>query len=556
MSHRNFTTHPIVVRRLEVCRVVDVTPRMRRITLTGSQLREFERGGMRMPAFASTGFDDHVKLVFATNGDVESVLPVQRARGIDWLPCEGRETRDYTPRRFDAEAGELELDFVMHGDGPAASWAARAKPGDPLHTVGPKSSIVLPEDIDRVVLVGDETALPAIGRFFDERPTAVGADVVIAVGDEAARQEFALRDEDTLSWVTPEALIPAVQALAWAERPFVWAGAESRALLPLRRWLKREKRHPKSHTDITGYWHAEAEPEQVEDAAQGVGVEALLSPVPWFAVRAAVRVGLLESVERAPGTVAELAERLELQVDALGPLVDLLVGLGILGSGQAGDSVPGGPVGRLRLAELGELVLADDHVRAAFDDTVEARAIEALLYLPEQLRDGVDPFVRAHGSTAATLLESDHCDEHAESVIGLDFVASALCEIAEVRSAHRIAVTGPGARAVSAALEAQELVEADCEPEVALLASALGHRVDADARTVIRAVTAPRMVVVEEMPPRSTDPEEAEHALIAMATRGPRELAGLRALAEAEGWRQVSHTSLGWRYEALVFDRA
>jgi NADPH-dependent ferric siderophore reductase len=546
MSHRNFTTHPIVVRRLEVSRVVDVTPRMRRITLTGSQLRDFDRDGMPMPAFASTGFDDHVKLVFATDGDLESALPVQRARSIDWLPCEGRETRDYTPRRFDAEAGELDLDFVMHGDGPAASWAAQAQPGDPLHTVGPKSSIVLPEDIDRVVLVGDETALPAIGRFFDERPTDVGADVVIAVEDDTARQEFALREGDTLTWVAPEGLVPAVQALPWAERPFVWAGAESRTLLPLRRWLKREKQQAKSHTDITGYWHAEPEPAHAEDAAQPVDVETLLTPVPWFAVRAATRVGLLEGVERSPGTVAELADRLALRTDVLAPLVDLLVGLRILASGD-GD--------RVELGELGEVVLADDHLRASFDDTVEARAIEALVHLPEQLREEVDPFARSHGTTAAALLESDHREEHAGSVAGFAFVASGLQEIAEVAAARRIAVSGPGTGAVSEALDAGVLVGAGAEAEIALLASALGHHVDADARALIRAVGAPRLVVVEEVPPRSTDPDVAEHVLVDVAMRGPRDLAGLRALAEAEGWRQVSHTSLGWWYEALVFER-
>lgn len=122
MPQRNFVTHPLVLRELTVARLIDVTPRMRRVTLTGDQLRAFSNAGFDLPAFVSDGFDDHVKLVFSETGDATEALPVQRAHSIDWLENTVTLTRDYTPRRFDPVLGELDLDFVRHGDGPAATW--------------------------------------------------------------------------------------------------------------------------------------------------------------------------------------------------------------------------------------------------------------------------------------------------------------------------------------------------------------------------------------------------------------------------------------------------
>lgn len=220
MAHHDLVTHPIVLRHLEVAAVVDVTDRMRRVTLVGEELAGFSRDGLDLPPFVSTGFDDHVKIVLAEGGDLATVLPVQRAQSIDWPDAPHGRVRDYTPRRWDPETGALELDFVRHGDGPAARWAEGARVGDRLHIAGPKSSVVLPAALDWVLLAGDETALPAIGRFLDERPTAAPVQVVVEVHDDSARQELALRPGDTLRWVVAaegatSGLTEAVQAADW-----------------------------------------------------------------------------------------------------------------------------------------------------------------------------------------------------------------------------------------------------------------------------------------------------------------------------------------------------
>ncbi|SCG03629.1 NADPH-dependent ferric siderophore reductase, contains FAD-binding and SIP domains [Streptomyces sp. Ncost-T6T-2b] len=321
-AQRAYTTHPLVLRRVTVRRVEEVTPRMRRVVLGGEDLAAFTRDGIGHPGFAAPGFDDHVKLILAADGDVRAALPAQLPHGIEWTPAEHRLTRDYTPRRVDLDAGELHLDFVVHGDGPAESWSAAAREGDELWFVGPKSSLRLPERLDWIQLVGDETALPAIGRFLDERPLDVPAHVLVTVSDDVARQDLALRDGDTVTWVLAEpgdaaALESAVRALPVPPgEGYVWAAAESRALLPVRRYLQRERKLPKDRVNITGYWHREepVAPEAEASAEAGAAPTApagIPSPLPWLAARAALQLGVVDAVADTPGISADgLAHRL------------------------------------------------------------------------------------------------------------------------------------------------------------------------------------------------------------------------------------------------------
>ena len=117
--------HEIKRRKLEVLRVVDLTPRMRRITL----------GGRELAGFVSLGTDDHVKLLFPQNAAEQAALEtlvLGAGKSDGPMPA----MRDYTPRRYDLDTLELDIDFVLHGDGPASTWAEQAKPGQFLHMAG------------------------------------------------------------------------------------------------------------------------------------------------------------------------------------------------------------------------------------------------------------------------------------------------------------------------------------------------------------------------------------------------------------------------------------
>jgi len=179
------------VRELTVADVTDITPHMRRIRLTGEELEGFN----------SPNHADHIKLFFSAD---EQPLPKpQRSPdGLVWPEGMKRPVmRDYTPRYFDSAARTLDIDFVLHGDGPASSWAEKAKPGDTLMIGGPRGSLRVPEAFDWYLLAGDETALPAIGRRIEELPADKPAIAVIEVPEAADEQRFVTKSQVQVHWV-------------------------------------------------------------------------------------------------------------------------------------------------------------------------------------------------------------------------------------------------------------------------------------------------------------------------------------------------------------------
>ncbi len=118
---------PITLRALQVTAITDLSPRLRRITLTGPQLAAFEQDGRQHPAFESLGPDDHVKLFLPDPATGALSLPVQGEGRLHWPEDPPALSREYTPRGFDPAAGALHFDFVLHGHGVAGTWAAQRK---------------------------------------------------------------------------------------------------------------------------------------------------------------------------------------------------------------------------------------------------------------------------------------------------------------------------------------------------------------------------------------------------------------------------------------------
>jgi NADPH-dependent ferric siderophore reductase len=85
---------PVGIRHLEVRRVVDVTPRLRRVTLVGEQLGAFVGNGHAVAPFRSAGPDDHVKIFLTAPGQTEPVLPEQDDGHLDWPTDPGPIHRD------------------------------------------------------------------------------------------------------------------------------------------------------------------------------------------------------------------------------------------------------------------------------------------------------------------------------------------------------------------------------------------------------------------------------------------------------------------------------
>lgn len=181
--------HDTRFRRATVKSAENLTPRMVRIVLHSD---DFE-------GFTSLGFDDHVRLFFPQPG---TILPIPQPgeRGLIW-PDPQPSNRDYTPRRFNADLLELTIDFVIHETGIASDWAASAKPGDVIGVGGPRGSFILEGAPDWQLLMGDETALPAIGRRVEELAAGTKATAVIEVEDEREEQHFETRADLQTIWL-------------------------------------------------------------------------------------------------------------------------------------------------------------------------------------------------------------------------------------------------------------------------------------------------------------------------------------------------------------------
>jgi NADPH-dependent ferric siderophore reductase len=249
--------HELKMRMLTVLRTQQISPQLLRVTLTGEELR----------GFVSASFDDHVKVFFPAAGQDKPVLPTMGPDGISMPPGAPRPAaRDYTPRRYDADALELDIEFVLHGDGPASTWAARAQPGKIIGVGGPRGSFVVPTGYDWHLLIGDETALPAIARRLDELPAGTQAIALIEVDDASAEIPLANRDGVSVRWVHRDGarrqeaggVTPLEQACREVELPpgegYVWAAAESAVARGVRGVMVQERGIDKSRIRASSYW--------------------------------------------------------------------------------------------------------------------------------------------------------------------------------------------------------------------------------------------------------------------------------------------------------------
>ncbi|MEV7562503.1 siderophore-interacting protein [Streptomyces sp. NPDC089795] len=414
-SPRSVVTFPIVLRELTVLRVSDVTPGMRRVTLGGPQLHAFEHAGLSLPALRTDGFDDHVKFFFAEEGR-EPVLPRQNVSSLDW-PTDGRPiSKDYTPVRFDPVAGEIDFDFVRHDGGIASSWAQRAAPGQVTWIAGPKMSHGHPEGADWLLVIGDETALPAIGRWLDEMPEGTRARVFIEVGEDSHRQELPTRAEAEVTWLVrggvpagrSDLLERAVRDMEWLPGTvFVWAAGEAVTLKGIRRHLSVDRGVPREQTHITGYWRrAEVAPGLAEPADPDVleGEDAhgrlheLTDLAPGLAIRVAVTLGLVDLVYQGVREPVELARRSGTEPRALGALLKYLVEIEVFEVADEG----------YRLTPVGEELVEDDHSLEEYDLRGAQAAFDlSLAGLAERLRTGANGCRTASGESLAEALRTD-----------------------------------------------------------------------------------------------------------------------------------------------------
>ncbi|MFC7342282.1 siderophore-interacting protein [Saccharopolyspora griseoalba] len=243
-------------RDLEVVRTAELGPSMRRVTLGGEELQGF--------------LDQHtgpnIKVFVPRPGQQRPVLPTldEETGRYRWPEPEVRPTmRTYTVRRYDEARGELDVDFVMHGEhGVASSWARRARPGDRLGVMGPGGKTC--READWYLLVGDETALPAISSIVEGLPPTARGQVLVEVDSAADHQRVPCPPDLSWTWLHRNGAAPgrsrqlhdAVQGLDVPADLDVsaWVAGESGVVRGIRRHLRDERGMDARSVLAIGYW--------------------------------------------------------------------------------------------------------------------------------------------------------------------------------------------------------------------------------------------------------------------------------------------------------------
>jgi NADPH-dependent ferric siderophore reductase len=226
------------IRTAQVLQTWRVTPRLTRIVLGGEDL-------VGLPAGEYA--DEYVKVLFPRPGD--EARPALRA---------------LTVRAWDPDAVELTIDVVDHGvEGLASPWAAMTRPGDEVLLRGPGGAYTPTDHVDWHLLIGDESALPAIATSLERMPGRMRAYAFVEVADKDEEQPLVTPAELSVVWVhrdtapapPGEALVEAVRN-AWLPSGVgqAFLHGEAGMVKALRHHLRFERGITRERLSASGYW--------------------------------------------------------------------------------------------------------------------------------------------------------------------------------------------------------------------------------------------------------------------------------------------------------------
>jgi NADPH-dependent ferric siderophore reductase len=225
-----------------------VTPGLLRITFGGPDLL-----GFTPPRQAA-----HIKLYFPPDDMVWPPVDADAPRPP---------SRTYTPRRFDPERGRLEVEFVLHGEGLASSWAEQARVGDVMTIGGPGGGYDLPSGVTRLVIVADDSAAPAAAMVLEALPDGVETLVLCEIVDRLEERPLSPLVACQPRWLhrgAADAVPGALLEKAVAELPPQpegtgwWIACEAAAMRRIRNLVASRFGAERSRLHTRGYWKAGA----------------------------------------------------------------------------------------------------------------------------------------------------------------------------------------------------------------------------------------------------------------------------------------------------------
>jgi NADPH-dependent ferric siderophore reductase len=237
-----------------VTSVSRLTTRLVSVLVTGDDL----------DGFAGAAPTSHLKLFLPPAGADRLLLPEQGPDGGQvWNHDESLRPviRTYTPRRYDPATRTLEIQVVLHGEGPASQWAEQVKDGDEVAVGGPGGRFAMDEEATRWWIAGDESALPAIGTLLDALPETATARVHVEVEDADDVMTLPSPATVDVTWhhrsgsgKYSAALHQAARDAQFSDGTRIWVACESGAMRDIRRYLTRERGIPVSQLVTRGYW--------------------------------------------------------------------------------------------------------------------------------------------------------------------------------------------------------------------------------------------------------------------------------------------------------------
>jgi NADPH-dependent ferric siderophore reductase len=253
---------------LHVLRRETVTPGMARVTLGGGDVERFRY----------LGHDQWFRLFLPVSEDSLSRLPnkldtIAYLRYLAIAKTSRPVLRNYTVRAYrpDGPQGpEIDVDLVLHGSaedgtaGPAATWAQTCSPGDAVAILDEGCTYAATDRHGSIVLVADETGLPAVAGILGSLPADARGLALIEIGRAEDRQDVTAPQGIDVRWLVrddphdlPGVLaLAAVEALPVPAEPFyAWVVGESALATGARRhWVRAGV--PKEDITFCGYWKA------------------------------------------------------------------------------------------------------------------------------------------------------------------------------------------------------------------------------------------------------------------------------------------------------------
>ena len=240
---------PVLV---EVASVTHVTPRLVSVRVTAEDLSRF----------AEAAPTAHIKVFLPAPGQDVPTMPIMTPEGRVWPEDQLRPTvRTYTPRAYDPDTNTLEVQFLLHGEGPASEWAQNAARGDKLAIGGPGGRFNADPSVARWWIAGDESALPAVGTLLDSLPASASAEVHLEV--EGPEDEIPLTSAApvTVVWhhrrsgdAFGTALYDAAAEATITEDTHVWVACEASMVRRIRSLMLADNEVPVSRLVTRGYW--------------------------------------------------------------------------------------------------------------------------------------------------------------------------------------------------------------------------------------------------------------------------------------------------------------